>query len=469
MHRIKRKILYAAIISINCCILIGVIGFVVNTDGFLALLYLCFLIWVVFSKKIVFLKYFYFWFAVSWQIYSVYFVENHEMYMPNLKVNSYHTGALFPLILTNMIGFFILIFLEESSKIGHQMNSAHIIELRGENIAPKRKSNYKLIAFAIVGVSALFVLDISNKNYYISGAYDRFYYSLALNAISFSLYGYLMFLFPYLTINAERNGKKKTLWLFVGFYSIYILLIGQKFGPFLQIMCFLLLTYFIPFKESKLRKYYMRVLIIIGTLGLIAIVFSAWQMSMEKDSLYAGLAQLKNRIFNGQGDVWWGIYSKFKDSSPHINELSDEIAALFSDDVFQFDRNFGIYKMMHLIAPSSVVLYYAQRGARFTASTDASFYYYFGVTGMIVGKIILTFIMYFITNKIIEACKKGRGLDGVLYSWLMTHFLRIYFMSSFELFVCHSALLCYGVLIYERFMRKKVKLKASKTQGRQYG
>lgn len=433
------------------------VNFLFNVDLLIMLIYSTFLLWIVFRKKFIFLKYFYFWFVTSWQIISVYAVENITMYMPNLKLTSYHTGALFPLVLTNIIAFSFLIVLDEGRKEKYN----YTIFTRSKKII------YLVLCFFIVMTVFLFLCDIFDKNYYVSGAADRFYYGQSIKAISFKLYGYLMFLFPFLTINAEKNGKHKILWIFISLYTLYILLIGQKFGPFLQILYFLLLTYFLPFKSEFIKKNYLRTLVVIGTFGLIMLIFSGWQMSLEKGSISAGLIQLQNRILNGQGDIWWGIYSRYNKGGLHLSELSDELGAFHSGALLQQDWNFGIYKMMNLVAPSSVVLFYAQRGARFTASTDATLYYYFGLIGLILIRLFLMYIMYFLTNGLVDKCRQGYGLAGMAYVWLMAHFLRIFYMSSYELFVCKSAFLCYSLLIYNQIVGRKLFLDKFKTRQRE--
>ena len=237
---------------------------------------------------------------------------------------------------------------------------------------------------------------------------------------------------------------------------LYNFLIGQKFGPFMQVFHVLLITWFVPFKLEYLNRNFKRFIRIIIFAGVIFILFSWWQMSLERGGAQNGLEQLFNRISNGQGDVWWGIYSSFSKEPIHIKELSDELGAFSSSGLQQINYNFGIYKMMRLIAPSNVLQYYANRGARFSSSTTASLFYYFGFPGTIVIKLGLYYLMYYLTNKIVDMCKNQRWIEATMYMWLFTHFTRVNNMSEFDLVVSRSAIMCYLVLLFMHFYRKSM-------------
>ena len=459
MIRIKSTDLLISLTSCLLCVIFGSIGHLVNMDLYIMMIYIALIVWIGVKRRTVFLKYFFLIFGSSWQIISVFAVENTNMYMPNLKQISYRTGSFFPLVLVNIIAFSFLLCIEARKKTNIKSATQFVKFLPFKKYKAgdyKRRTRYRLYAVAIGLLALVFVLDISRQNYYTSGASDRFYYSLALKAITYSFYGYLLFLYPILTINAYKNGKAKPLWIFTFLYGLYILLIGQKFGPFVQIFYFLLLTYYLPFKEELVKKYYKKILMGIFVILALGLIFSLWQMSLEKGSIGAGLEQLRNRIFNGQGDIWWGIYSKYSSEGLHIGEISDEFAAFGNSNILQYDRNYGIYKMMKLVAPNSVVLYYSQRGARFTASTDASIYYYFGLFGLILFRMVLMIVAKFLVDHIVKACKKSHGLEAVLYVWLMTHYLNLYSMSSFDLPFSKSAILCYLLLLCLHFYYRKV-------------
>lgn len=446
IEKLRRKDLLLILYFLLSFLFLALANQLINLNYVIITLYLCFVLWIVRVKKWIFLKYFYFIFLSTWNVVSVFAIDTFEIYLPNLKITSYHSGALAPLAIVEYISLALIIILEGKKK------RPKVKENRMGTV-----SSYKYISFLFLGIALAFVIEIANKNYYISGSSDRFYYAMAVSAVSFSLYGYLLFVYPYLTINAEINGKRKLLWAFTIVYSLYVILVGQKFGPFLKILFVLLLTYFIPFRQEFLKKNYRKVLKLMTVLAIIFIIFSLFQMSIEKGSVEVGTEQLINRVFNGQGDIWWGIYTKYSGQTLHYKEIGDELGAFFSSDLLQQDYNFGIYKMMNLIAPHSIILYYAQRGARFTNSSDASMFYYFGISGLIVFKICITIIMYWLVNKIIDSCRNKYGLDSMLYVWLFTHFSRIVYMSEFNLFICSSAIMCYVLLIFNKTIGHKVR------------
>lgn len=396
------------------------------------------MLWIVVKRKYVFLKYFYFMFVTSWMILSVYFIENTQMWVPNLQQYSFRSGALAPLIITNTLSFFVLI---EFDRVFEKK-----LCLIQNKISINKKNNYRLIAVSIISIVLLFLIDILPQNYFNSGAANRFYFLLGTSAVSIKFYGYILFFLPIFAIYAGKTNRNIGLIIFVLLYSAFLSLIGTKFGGLFQLIYILVLCYLIPNKHLFIEKHYKKVLLYAIMILALFLGYAFLQLTMEKGNVADAVENLMNRILNGQGDVWWGVYSKFK-GTLHLDELVDELGAFNTLGLKQSEYNFGIYKLMNCIAPQFVIDGYAAQKARFAASTEASFYYYFGMSGCIILKMILSVILAFLVNALISACKRNRGSSAILYVWLMTHFTRIYAMSDFYLILCKSALLSVILLI----------------------
>ena len=443
-------------ISMGICILFftflltfaGLLRTGMDSDWLTFLITISFVLWIITTRRAFFFKYFYFILMHFWMLFSVFYIENYNMWLPNLQKRSTYTGAFFPLAVSIFIFYFTLLLLEKRPKKFAQ---------QGVDSLPDTKRQWmKLILVAALIIAAIFILDIANNNYYSSNASNRFSYLLSSNAFSISFYGYLQLLLPIIAIYAAATKKSVGMYIFLALNSAYLILIGNKFSALIQLFYIFVVSYLYPAQKGPMKKEYGKFLWFCALTLFILFSYSFYQMLHENGNMSSTVQWLQNRLFNGQGDVWWGIYNLIRRTGVHYQELWDELGAFQSSSVDQSHYYFGIYKLMWLIAPPSVVMSYASQHARFTASTQASFYYYFGTSGLVIGQMILAMLLHFVVNELIRACTARRVVDSVFYVWLVMQTMRIIFMSDFYLLCAKSTVFSVCVLTAGYLCRKHI-------------
>lgn len=428
-------------------ILMGLLSQLINIDGIMLFTYSVFMAWIVIKKRTIFLKYFYFIFITSWMLLSVYLIDNSHMFIPNLQIYSSHTGALAPLLVINSICWSVLIKVDKYLEVRCKVFQ--------KNILAKKKSRiYMYLEILLTCTIIVFIADIFQNNYFISGAANRFFYQMENTSISLKYYGYLVFFIPIFSIRANKIGNKRCFSAYCLLYAIFLLLTGVKFGGLFQMIYFIAITYILSFQTDLINRHYRKILLYAVGLFLVFFAYSFGQMYYECGSLETIIGMLVNRISNGQGDVWWGIHYKFRGIT-HMDELRDELSVFSVSGISQAEYNFGIYKLMRLIAPPFVVNAYAAQRARFACSTEASLYYLFGFWGCLLVKILMTVMISMLVNKLIQACESNDGLEAVLYVWLISHYTRIFSMSDFYLLVSKSTVICIVILMVRHFIKRK--------------
>ncbi|MGO5337995.1 DUF6418 domain-containing protein [Bilifractor sp. LCP19S3_H10] len=431
---------------------VALLNFIPVLDWLLIAFFICEVIYIAIREHGVFLKYLYFLVLMVWNTLCVFCVDNFRVFLPNLLMRSYRTGALAPLVIANNVFLLTILLLENNNKT----KKVKQLYNDSDGNVQIRLSGYKrlisrVIAIGAIIVAVIFLNQVLRNNYYTSGYSTRFEYMQNSNAIALKYFGYLPYLIPFFLITEKRRINKKLISIYVVLYIAFLLLIGQKFTPIFELFTLLILCYLIPFYNKRIEKNYKKIFIYLILIAVAFVFFSGIQSIIERGSSSIGIAMLFNRIINGQGDVWWGIYAQFSNQPPHLKEISDELSFIGNTSNDQLTYNFGIYKMMNLIAPRAVLESYARKGARFTASTNASIYYYFGIVGLLTFQILFAIVIWYITNKIIVLCAKGKAFETVLWCFLRNYSLSIYMMSAFDLFFRNTTKIIIFLIIISYF------------------
>lgn len=449
-----------AVLPIVLLLLLGILGIYQNVDNFVLIDFTLIMVWFFVFHRDILLKYCFFFISGIWNIAAVFVLENYSIWMPNLQRYSYHSGSLFLLVMAFVVFALSLIVFDKKM-------SKSFINARAR--VGNRRSNrlYFLVTCLAFMALAILLIIAYRTGYFATGASSRYEFNASSNSIASALYTYIELAIPLIAIYAFRIKSKKIVFCFVGLYFILLILMGNKFAPLISAAyIFFLSFYYLLLSNSKdhNKKLENKAFALFFVLALLLLVYSLMQMWYEHANLEQGLSQLYDRIFTGQGDVWWGIYSAFSGSSTRLPEITDELQAFNSDNLAAADYRFGIYKMMYLVAPFDIFSQYVNNGIRFTSSTDATFYYYFGFLGVIIGKIIVAALISFVANKLIRACKYGYGIEAVIWVYIMVFLFRAYSMSEFYALFSTSAMLAYFILIGIYLARKA---KRSNTEDKQ--
>lgn len=429
---------------------LGMLGTEINVDSLLLLL-VCggLTIWVCVYKRDVMCKYFARILSLVWTIIDVYALENSSIYLPNLHMYSYRTGSLYLLILCYVVHVsFLIIFDRKHREIA--VNESHS---NYEDFKPSKTVSivvYGLIVFAVIAnIYGLL------EGYFASGASSRYAYAQNASVLVNIFYNLFRLLMPVVAVYSVKSNSSKIMLIFTFLHLSFLLLIGNKFGALLSVLNIALLCYIFPFanSDSEIKIVVKKVLIALLAACVMLLSYSVFQSYLEKGSIDSAVNHIIDRVITGQGDVWWGVYAK-TDGEMHYDELADELQAFSASDYTQQEYNFGIYKMMRLIAPQNVVQAYSESSSRLTASTEASFYYYGGIPQVLFGSIIIAWITSKCTNGLISACRSSSIASIFCMGLLYNYSIRAASMSELYLFISPVAIACYCIIIWTRLIRR---------------
>lgn len=420
-------------------LIIGIFGSLINNDFVLFASYVAFYIYVAVKHRNIFIKYLLLIVQFFWNVLSVFAIENFNIPVANMAVMSSHTGALKLLIWANVIYWISIIVFETS--IPQKMVKVAKNKFFGKN------TFWIMYVFVVVFICFLLV-DIHGSNYYVSGAKDRYSFVLNSNNLSLRLYGWFIYLIPIASIYSILKKKKWPIVLVSILYFLYLLFIGEKFGGFLLELYMIGVSYILPDHIINKTKFDIKkMIVIIGVAMTFLLFFALLHYYIKHGSMGDAFYELFNRVFNGQGDVWWGVYDYCQKTGLHPEEIKDELGAIKITTDDQYYYNFGIYKLMKIISPDSIVRNYAAQHVRFAMSTDASFYYYFGSFGVLVWRIVSSFVVVKITNGLIKSCVNSLPFSAFLYSWLLVAYLSIAIQSNFAIILTRTNIFSVIVLL----------------------
>lgn len=431
---------------------LGLLGMDVNVDSLLMVIALTVLLWFWAYKKELVVKYFY-WILISvWNLIDIFALENWSLYLPNLYLYSQHTGSLY----IRIIGFLALLTFLAVFDDCHSRRS----EMRSAAVDDKVITGRLFLLATVAAYCLLFIalIDGLMNGYFASGAASRYEYNMNATGLSQYYYPLLRLAIPVVAVYAQRRGKPSVLLAYIAVFLGYLILTGNRFGALLIVVSLAFISYLFPQQKEPgdIRELSKRAITALCVCACILLAYSLIQGIYERGSLELALENLFDRLFTGQGDVWWGIFAQDPSGSLRLDELGDELQAFNQAGLNQIQFNFGIYKMMHLIAPDSVLQAYANTGARFTASTEASLYYYFGFIGVIAGQIIVAWIASKLTNELIAACRAQNIIAIVCLGFLFNYALGAASMSEFYRLLTLPAIGCYIVLGLVWMPRKPV-------------
>ncbi len=159
-----------------------------------------------------------------------------------------------------------------------------------------------------------------------------------------------------------------------------------------------------------------------------------------------------------QGQLWWRIYDLYG-GNIHPDEFVNEINAFFEGDKPNQEcigaKN-GIYKVMYLCAPETVVTNKLSTGSRYIQADYAVVYYYFGVLGVIIYSVLMAIIVSRIVNLFILALKKKEFIKTLIYLRFFNMIRSSFCMLTFGEFLDIISILSYVYLIFTYGRRLKL-------------
>lgn len=322
--------------------------------------------------------------------------EFSNIYLSELETNAHFVGSLPLLLFSYWLLFVVFTAFEKYGKV-------QVSEVQNEHIDRRYIRFIDICTTITIVIYFVMFVSVIRHAAFILGI-DRFIYSSQYETNSLinfltNLSGDFL-LFPLLSI---LYGKKQLGWISLGFYFLYFLWTGNKFGPFFTVLCVFCLIYYVRLKNKGL-KYSKKALNRIGIVFACLIVGTvAISIMIGETGEYYLLARTA-----AQGQEWWKTY-ELCEGTFHPQDFGSEIDALISGNkgaVANIGSQNGIYRIMYLTAPTSRVNLKLSTGAVYTEAGFASAYYYMGALGNIIYAVVMGIIIAATLNGFIRALNR---------------------------------------------------------------
>lgn len=376
---------------------------------------LCYLIYSIRPKF--YIKYLAFVFMSVALIVGLCAIEFGDIYLTELRKQSAFAGSI-PLMTLSYSVFFLTLFFADKDRARNAAKLGNTRIFSKKEIYPKYMLILTWISLLIYMTFWVRVIRypafILNVNRF---AYARLYAPKLtgiwniLNSISS-----ILLLFPIVSfIKGYRVLGIST----VSAYCLYCLWIGNKFGTFFTLLCLFFLILYPSISGvaiGRLKKW--------ARIGLAALALVVALSFFIQNSLGDNVDNYFVYRVSGQGQLWWEIFKDYKEI--HISEIGDEIYGILYENnsvAENIGSNYGIYKIMYLCAPKSVVDSKLSGGSRYTEAGFAAANYYLSVPGCILFAVVMGLIICKILNGFIDAISAERYFRALL-------FLRLYVISQ---------------------------------------
>ena len=368
-----------------------------NADLFILITWFSFCLYLFLADLGFFLKYIIYFYEYITNILGVFIIENKEIYLYELGVDSYRIGSLWLITFIHWLFFFVCYICDNHienglarfhSNIEFKINKVKINKILLSSVCVLFGLLLAYMMLKTVGNSAsdLQVDRFTYRNEFITGAWGIIHDNLYI-------------LLPAIVMLIIL-GYKKTGFALIALYFLYMVRTGNKFGAFITTF-----TLFIPWivTRYKLQRINIKNLKKVFFLGIIIISFVTFTLYYFMSRTYGTnsdvfLEYIYNRL-SQQGQMWWALFGKEYGNGMHLDELGKSIGSLFSLNKNVIENyDYGIYKIMKMVMPSSLFQAKVESYSRYAFSTEASFYYYFKTPGLIFFTIILALQSTFIVN-----------------------------------------------------------------------
>lgn len=396
----------------------------------------------------------------SYHVLSVFIVENYPIYFKNLLETSYRTGSLPVLINFYMIYFGTIFIMEKNTRYKNPQDVTQTIDHNYIKYIKKlySKKKIRIITNILLIIIILVLFKKRNVGFYSMNGIDRFdYAALTFSWFDTKFYTYITWLLP-IPLLALKLGMKVRGFGFMTLYCFFMIWVGDKFGSLF--IGFYIFTLVIWATQKIDKKKFYQIMLLCFIIVSLLMVFISFQVKYQWGSWSDIPTYFAHRLTGGQSDLWWKIYAERDNLTLNFNEFCrDELSALLYVPQNVVDYNFGIYKMMRVTAPASVVSAYLNRGIRFAASTQATLFYYFGHLGLYIGGFILALIGYWIINKSIHSYCQNNILYSICSTMLLAKYISIMQMSEFRFLTNKTTILALFILSFKPITTKLKKIK----------
>lgn len=314
-------------------------------------------------------------------------------YLPELRTTALFAGSL-PLLILNYFIYLTCLY-GFDKMIGGDDKSL----LSDVNVGVEQKW-FKWIHCGVTLMIAIMYLHAIPNPSFISGV-DRFSYTAHyLTGVWRYLHSASMILciIPLLAI---RYGYKKSGYLSIVLFCLYLFWTGVKFSGFYTLLGLASLVFYdkvVALNKKLVSQALAATFLALGLLLGVAVFAHGFAASSDTSSEF-----FFNRTAQ-QGQLWWSTYRNYA-GEQGFNDFPDELSSFsFGDKAIRecVGAQYGIYKIMYLNAPSDLVNAKLTSGSRYTEAAYPSAYYYFGPIGTLAFSVLTALITVYLVNLMIS-------------------------------------------------------------------
>ena len=419
-----------------------------NGDLFSLIIWFGFL-WLIYIKDSRFLlKYCMVLIFHTFNIFGIYVCENFTIYLREIGVWSEPHGSLLLAVSSHIIFLYALWIFDLC--FGEKLMVL---------LANAKKINSKIVS--IIGYGFLIILTISFIHALISPAFmlglDRFRYEAIYLQGFWNLLNRILKLSIPLIGMLWIYGLKRTAFVSLLLYLVYLFLIGNKFGPFLYVFYYLVPIFFVnTLTSTQIKKILASSCLIVFL--LVGVVFFHNFITYGKN-IQKNFSYLEQRIAQ-QGQLWWATYYKYQNDGFRTDELGDEFQTLFTLTLPNKNEwNHGIYKVMRNVTPQDIYDRKIASGSRYASATLASLYYYFKLPGLIIGNIVFAGMLCIIVSLYFGEMMAGNVFGSVLATSFMYRIYRCISQADYDVLFSFNSLVFLLLYFLMKIIIEKVSYK----------
>ena len=433
------------IIFLICSVSSKIIYFSYISVGF----FIIYLIYTLYIDSEFVIKYLAFIFMAIAAILGTLIIEFSKVYLIEIRCSSYYVGALPLLIFAYWTLIIILRYADKRKKISLK-NFDGKFNLKILTLFTICTLIIYLIMFGKVISRPAFILHIDRFSYAKSYGFTGILAMLEHTSTILLVFPILLFI----------NGRRIISSITVLIYILYYLWTGNKFGPFFSLLCVFLLVYYQKIfaqRKTNIKKIFLLVLIFFSFLLILAIYVAS---SGTSSSATAYFSQRTAQ----QGQLWWKTYDICNGKIYPI-EFQNEIKSIYQENENVSNNvgaNYGIYKIMYLCAPKTVVDDKLRYGSRYTEAGYATVYYYFGYAGVVIFSIIMGSFIAWTINMFIKTLNYGDYIKSLIFLrffMIERNFISMFILADFFDFISIISYL-YLILLW------KYKIRIDKNSGK---
>lgn len=420
----------------------------VITD-YLAVVILCaYLIEYFITDSSVFWKYFYLLFSSMGLLVGVLLCESLPVFLREINSLSYRSGATSPLIFSIWVEVAVLRLLDRRAE--KRARKKTFVTLRVKDLSVT-KIIQRYIPAAIFILNLLLFALVATKPFFLYGV-DRFAYARNyMSPIAARLKYYPIYLVPlvFMAVQSKANlsvgVRIRRILITYSPFILFAVWIGERFGLLWLLFYTILVpaTGFIEFAGKKIRENLRTAVIIVIAFLAFLILF----YTITSDGIENALLSLIERV-SMQGQLWWKVYATEADAGMRLSEFAEEMAAVMQSIVSRGSvREYGVYRLMNMYAPSAYVEAYLKAGIRYSAQGIELPYYYFKDIALLIVPMVKAIVMVWVTNLYKNRTQANRFIEAIIGARLMSIFMAAFSQGDWFALFSPETILWYAFLL----------------------